>query len=282
MDSPPEFPCNLSVSVVLYQTAPEQLESTLASLARAIRRAREADLASRAQVVLVDNSADAAYAGLMGERVSAWATCWDLPMVYRNEGENRGFGAGHNAALSGLESDVHLILNPDVETGEDALRIGLARLRDERDLALLSPRVCAEDGRQEYLCKRYPSVLVLLLRAFAPRFVQNWFRGRLDRYQMTDVCGGEQAAEVPLASGCFMLAPTGALQGVGGFNERYFLYFEDFDLSIRLRGEGRLLFEPAMQIVHHGGYAARKGFRHVGYFIRSGIRFFNDHGWHWI
>ena len=79
-----------------------------------------------------------------------------------------------------------------------------------------------------------------------------------------------------------MLAPTGALLGVGGFNERYFLYFEDFDLSIRLRGEGRLLFEPAMQIVHHGGYAARKGFRHVGYFICSGIRFFNDHGWRWI
>jgi GT2 family glycosyltransferase len=268
--------------VVLHQTAPEQLESTLASLARAIHRAREADLVSRAEVALVDNSCDTAYARPMRDRVSVWATSWDLPVVYRDQVGNRGFGAGHNAALSGLESDVHLILNPDVETGEDALQIGLARLRDERDLVLLSPRVCAEDGRQEYLCKRYPSVLVLLLRAFAPQFVQNWFRRRLDHYQMTDVCSGECPAEVPLASGCFMLAPTCALQGVGGFNERYFLYFEDFDLSIRLRGEGRLLFEPAMQIVHHGGYAARKGFRHVGYFIRSGIRFFNDHGWRWI
>jgi GT2 family glycosyltransferase len=79
-----------------------------------------------------------------------------------------------------------------------------------------------------------------------------------------------------------MLAPTPALRAVGGFDERYFLYFEDFDLSLRLGEHGRLVFEPAMRIVHHGGYAARKGLRHVRYFLRSGIRFFNDHGWRWI
>jgi hypothetical protein len=42
------------------------------------------------------------------------------------------------------------------------------------------------------------------------------------------------------------------------------------------------VFEPAMQIQHHGGYAASKGVGHVGMFIKSGIRFFNDHGWKWI
>lgn len=282
MNSPPQFPCRLSVSVVLHQSAPAQLESTLASLAGAVQRARESGLLASTEIVLVDNSCDAAYGRELRQRLSAWARAWDLPMVYRDQVENRGFGAGHNAALSGLESDVHLILNPDVETGESALENGLARLRDEPDLVLLSPRVCAEDGRQEYLCKRYPSVLVLLLRAFAPGFIQNWFRRRLDHYQMTDVCSDYRAVEVPLASGCFMLVPTRALQAVAGFNERYFLYFEDFDLSLRLRGEGRLLFDPAMRIVHHGGYAAQKGCRHVSYFVRSGIRFFNDHGWRWI
>ncbi len=282
MNFPPPFPCRLSVSVVLYHSAPAQLNSALASLVGAIERARDAGLLSRAEILLVDNSCDAEYTREMRNRVSAWAAGWDLPVVYRDQAENLGFGAGHNSVLSDLESDIHLILNPDVEIGEDALARGLARLRDEQNLVLLSPRVCASDGRQEYLCKRYPSVLVLLLRAFAPGFIQNWFRQRLAHYQMIDVCGADHTVEVPLASGCFMLVPTPALQAVGGFDERYFLYFEDFDLSIRLRREGRLLFDPAMQIVHHGGYAARKGFRHVSYFIRSGIRFFNEHGWRWI
>ena len=99
---------------------------------------------------------------------------------------------------------------------------------------------------------------------------------------MRDVCSGAQVVEVPLASGCFMLLRRAALQRVGGFSEAYFLYFEDFDLSLRLAGEGRLLFDPAVRIVHHGGYAAGKGLRHVWLFARSGRRFFHDHGWRWI
>ena len=122
----------------------------------------------------------------------------------------------------------------------------------------------------------------MLLRAFDPPFARAWFRDRLDDYQMTDLCRQEKPVEVPLASGCFMLVPTRSLQSVGGFDERCFLYFEDFDLSLRLDGQGRLLFDPAVRIVHHGGYAARKGLSHVRYFIRSGIRFFTDHGWRWI
>jgi GT2 family glycosyltransferase len=158
----------------------------------------------------------------------------------------------------------------------------LTRLRGDAGIALVSPHVTGGDGRQEFLCKRYPSVLVLLLRAFAPRFVQERFRSRLDRYEMADVCGAGERVDVTLASGCFMLVPTRLLKTVGGFDERYFLYFEDFDLSLRLGACGRLVFDPAVRIVHHGGYAARKGPRHVAYFIRSGVRFFRQHGWCWI
>ena len=103
-----------------------------------------------------------------------------------------------------------------------------------------------------------------------------------ERYEMRDVCSGEAPVDVAIASGCFMLVRTAALRAVGGFNEDFFLYFEDFDLSLRLAEKGRLVFEPRMHIVHHGGYAANKGRAHVKYFIRSGIRFFNRHGWRLI
>jgi hypothetical protein len=79
-----------------------------------------------------------------------------------------------------------------------------------------------------------------------------------------------------------MLLRTAAVQAVGGFDDAFFLYFEDFDLSLRLGRQGRLVFDPAMAIVHHGGYAASKGRHHLKYFIQSGLRFFNRHGWRWV
>jgi hypothetical protein len=68
---------------------------------------------------------------------------------------------------------------------------------------------------------------------------------------------------------------------IGGFSESFFLYFEDFDLSLRAAACGELAWVPAVRITHHGGKAARKGWRHVGLFARSAITFFNRHGWKW-
>lgn len=123
---------------------------------------------------------------------------------------------------------------------------------------------------------------MLLLRGFAPGFLRRAFQRRLSNYDMRDVCGAVHTVDVAIASGCFMLVRTSALRAVGGFDSDYFLYFEDFDLSLRLREQGRLVYDPAMRIVHHGGYAASKGRNHLGYFVRSGIRFFHQHGWRWL
>ena len=276
MDFSSQTPCYLTVSIVLYHSSLDRLQATLASLTQAASFARESRGLSTLEVFLVDNSGDEAYGEAVLALISAQSQDTFCRFDYCRQTENRGFGAGHNAVLTGLESDVHLVLNPDVELEESALQIGLARLLEAGDIVLLSPRASGTSGRQEFLCKRYPSVLVLLLRAFAPPFIQARFRDRLAHYEMADLCQGEREVDVALASGCFMLLPTRCLQAVGGFNASYFLYFEDFDLSLRLQKQGRLVFVPAMRIVHHGGYAGRKGLRHLGYFIRSGIRFFNS------
>jgi len=174
------------------------------------------------------------------------------------------------------------VLNPDVELQPDTLRVGLSSLLRNEDIVLLSPRVSGGDGQPEYLCKRYPSVFVLLLRGFAPAFFRRIFDRKLATYEMREECSGEAPVDVAIASGCFMLMRTAALRSVSGFNDNFFLYFEDFDLSLRLAAQGRLVFDPAMRIVHHGGYAASKGRRHVSYFARSGILFFKYHGWRWV
>ena len=85
--------------------------------------------------------------------------------------------------------------------------------------------------------------------------------------------------DVECASGCFMFARTTALKSINGFDERYFLYFEDFDLTMRLKLLGRIKQVSRVQIIHNGGAAAKKGWRHLLYFAASCIRFFNSHGW---
>ena len=282
MKPPFESPIHLSVSIVLYNSSMELLQRTLQSLQRSAEVARAAACVGSVSVDVVDNSSEAALRRHASEALAAWAKDDFFRVSYTALPENRGFGAGHNSVIPRQDSDYHLILNPDALLAEDALRVGLSSLEEDRDIVLVSPKVSGDDGRQEYLCKRYPSVFALLLRAFAPRFVRRLFHRRLFRYEMRDVCNGDREADIMLASGCFMLVRTGALRAVGGFNDNYFLYFEDFDLSLRLGSQGRLVFNPAMRIVHLGGYAASKGLEHVKFFVKSGIAFFNQHGWRWI
>jgi len=73
-----------------------------------------------------------------------------------------------------------------------------------------------------------------------------------------------------------------AIDSTGGFDPRYFLYFEDFDWSVRLNRVTKTAYVPAVQIGHHGGGAAKKGFKHIYYFVKSALRFYRRHGWKWF
>ncbi len=261
----------LSVSIVLYRPDIALLRRTLATLAEAASRAGLAG----GELFLIDNSpaatpdlADAARAALRGTF---------MPRLLQGHG-NVGYGRGHNLALPTLAGPFHLVLNPDVELAPDALCEAVAFLRRHPDCVLLSPAAAWPDGRAQPLCKRYPTIAVLLLRGFMPAWVRRRFAGMLDRYEMRDA-GAGVVWDPPVVSGCFMLFRTPVLQRLGGFDPRYFLYFEDFDLSLRAARHGRLACAPGVRIVHHGGGAAAKGWRHVALFVRSAARFFSSHGW---
>ena len=282
MENIPASSKSLTVSIVLYHSPPELLQSTIGSLYQASLRAMSESHLGHVRVVIIDNSQNQAYAVGVRDALGALQQGEFFTLKYVDAGSNSGYGAGHNLALSNRDGDYFLVLNPDVELDQSALSVGLSALENDETLTLVSPEVMGSEGNQEFLCKSYPSVLVLLLRAFAPGFIRHYFQGRLDHYEMREECTGGQAVDVPLASGCFMLMRREAFVTAGGFDEKYFLYFEDFDLSLRLRQQGRLLFLPGMQIRHHGGYAASKGLGHIWLFMKSGARFFSDHGWKWI
>jgi GT2 family glycosyltransferase len=274
----------LSVSVVLHNSPLALLNSAMQSLHRSAQAAFQANCLARVTVYLIDNLSQESYRAELIQEIAGWPQSEFFDIQYLPLASNRGFGAGHNTALELVTSDFHLVLNPDVELQDDTLRMGLTLLLENEDVVLTSPKVFGSDGEHEFLCKRYPSVLVLLLRGFAPRFLRRLFRQRLAAYEMRDLCQDEVQGQVnvAIASGCFMLVRTPDLRVISGFNEGFFLYFEDFDLSLRLGKVGRLVFDPDMRIIHHGGYAANKGRLHLWYFVTSGMMFFNRHGWRWI
>ena len=261
----------LSATVVTYQTDPRELERALASLAAAVVEARQRGLVSEASLFVVNNGADA-----QPPKVAAGAFGTDVRFL-QGQG-NVGYGRANNLVLPELRSDVHLVMNPDVEIERAALAAALEAMGADPAIGIVAPAVRDANGATGHLCKRYPSVWVLFLRGFAPAFLRRPFTRALDDYEMRDLACDRRSA-VPLASGCFMLVRTELFRRLGGFDPRFFMYFEDYDLSLRAGREAKVLYVPEARIVHHGGDAAAKGLRHVAWFVRSAWRFFSRHGW---
>lgn len=266
-----------SATIVTFRPGVPLLERTLASLAAAVSHARAAGLISEATIFVVDNGPPELLPAIEGALRAFPADAGKVELVHGHG--NVGYGRANNLVLARLHSDLHLVANPDVELERDALAAAIEALNRDASVGVVAPSVCGPDGARQYLCKRYPSVWVLFLRGFAPRFLRRRYAAALDHYEMRDVPPEAPFAPVPLASGCFMLMRTTLFTRLGGFDPRFFMYFEDYDLSLRAGRESTVAYVPAARIVHHGGEASRKGVRHVLWFLRSAWRFFATHGW---
>lgn len=277
---------SLSIAIVCYHSDHTELKRLIASLVDAIGQLKKNQETKPVCLTLIDNSAPSNLTLAMFDSFQEQTKNVELKLKLISGQGNIGYGAAHNLALKDLESDYHLMLNPDVVLDKQSLTEGLGQLTKNQTTAMVSPTAINEYGDNQYLCKRYPSVLTLFVRGFLPPLLQSPFSKRLAHYEMRELYSGTTSdlrpASVPIISGCFMLCRTSALKAVKGFDERYFLYFEDFDLSLRIGQAGRISFAPSMKITHGGGNAAKKGLKHVRFFIITGIRFFNTHGWRWF
>ena len=132
-----------------------------------------------------------------------------------------------------------------------------------------------ETGKAQYLHKRYPGALTFASRFLGVRTASS------DRqfYEMRAERDSGAPYDPLLVSGCCMMLPTHCWKELGGFSESFFLYFEDYDLSLRASRLGRIRALPTLRISHYGGGAGRKGFRHIRLFLGSAVKFFNRYGW---
>ncbi|MGI9285188.1 MAG: glycosyltransferase [Pseudomonadales bacterium] len=274
----------LSVSIVTFESDRTLLAATFQSLLKSVTRAREALPALHAQLYVIENEVHHRRCLQQVQQLLQSAQSDVFADVKLSTSEsNVGFGGGHNHAINALDSDIHLILNPDVELADDAILNALEFFESAPEVGLLSPRAVDANNSYLYLCKRYPAVFDLFVRGFVPQRWHHLFKERLSRYEMRELNVPQASvAAIEIVSGCCMFVRTPLLQAVGGFNDKYFLYFEDFDLSLRIGQLAGLAYVPSVNIIHYGGDAARKGWRHILLFARSALRFFQDHGWRWV
>lgn len=278
-------PFSLTVGLVVYKPDLEWLKRTSKSLCTAIQHAGAVGVldTNGSTIVLVNNGEAADQSGVEAIlRSECFAICPEVGIQMLSGQGNIGYGRANNLAFASARgSDIVLVLNPDVEISKDALAVGLSFLAREPACVMVTPVAISPEKTPQYLVKNYPSVFVLAVRGFAPAALRAALQRRLDEYDRADRPFDSPLMDARIVSGCFMLIRRAAFEGVNGFDERFFLYFEDFDLSLRLSSLGAIARLPDCRIVHAGGNASGKGVRHVGLFVRSALRFFNKHGWRW-
>jgi GT2 family glycosyltransferase len=259
--------------------------SDLDIVSRVLQRLSEAvNLCSNAafRVIMVDNShgREQHYFEKLQALISKSALTIDL----QKSSSNLGFGRANNLAFDvsskkNPAADFILVLNPDAFLSIDSLNQALKKMSEHPEFGVLLPRFKSESGQDLYLAKRYPSVFILFLRGFAPAWLKKLFKASLDAYDLKDISSDQTHMETVVGSGACFLMRKNIWASLGGFDPRFFLYFEDFDLTYRAMRITQVVYEPSIEVVHLGGHTAKKGRTHIKYFIQSAGQFFNKNGW---
>lgn len=202
----------------------------------------------------------------------------DLEVEYIFNGENIGFGKGHNIAIqqSIIENYLfHLVLNSDLDFEISVIEALYFRITDEDKIGMIMPKVLNYDNSIQLLPKLLPTPFNLLIRVLKPLGLI--FKKTNELYVLKDHLDIE--LNTPIISGCFSLFRIDALKEVGLYDEAYFMYFEDFDISRRIHEKFKTLYYPEVCIIHKHERGAVKSFKLFFIFICSAIKYFNKYGW---
>ncbi len=190
--------------------------------------------------------------------------------------ENLGYGAGHNRAIKIAESDYHFIINPDISFEASLLDDAAKYLDKHSDTVLISPSVYDMEGTRKHPPKRNPRIRYIIPRLISSK--NKLFEKWRDEYTLRRV-ESKEPFDIEFCSGSFMICRTSALKKVGGFDERYFLYYEDADLSRMMAKEGKVECVPYLRVKHRGVRAAHHSSKARKLMIQSMIKYFNKWGW---
>lgn len=187
---------------------------------------------------------------------------WPFPLVVITNDKPRGFAANQNQAFHRSTGSFFCVANPDVRLTDDpfpALVADLART----DVGVVAPAVLNPAGEVEPSARKFPTIRSILRKVLA-------WKPLHDYDDAVSMCDPDWVA------GTFMLFAADTYARIGGFDEKYFLYYEDVDICARLRSQTgmRPLVDPSVRIVHDAGRRSWTNPRFTMIHLRSMLRYF--------
>ena len=240
----------ISASIVLYNQNTEILKKTVDSFL---------NTPIKKKLFLIDNS--------HSNRLESYFSNPEIEYFFI--GKNIGFGRAHNLVIEKIESNYHLILNPDVEFNSDVIVKLIDELkRNEENISFITPKVVYPDKSFQFVCRKHPSFLDLLNRKinFSSKYLQR------NEYRERDL---KKSFSPDFIQGCFMLFKTKHFKELNGFDTRYFLYMEDADICRRIQSNGnKILYYPSVSIIHQHQRDSSKNIKLFFIHIISAFKYF--------
>jgi GT2 family glycosyltransferase len=180
----------------------------------------------------------------------------DIPLEVIKNDENLGFGRANNIAMRAFPSDYYFLLNTDAFLANDAIDKLLAVARSEPDVGGVGPKLLNPDGSLQPSVGRIPPrswelpIVVFRLYKLLPKKIR-------ENLLLGSFWDHSEQRRVSALWGTAVLLSNEAIERTGGFDERFYMYWEDFDLSYRIVKAGlRLIFVPDALVTHLGGQSA--------------------------
>ena len=253
------------VSIVVYKPDLRLLQQTLNSIA---------NTKLKLKVVICDNSPTSIDA-------SQFQCAHSFDYLFMNK--NIGYGKGHNQNINkhSNQAKYFLVLNPDIFFEAGLLEQLLARMGNDPTIGLSIPKICHPSGDLQLINRLLPRPQDYIISFLSGKFGIDFFKTKTyNKYILKDLDKNKPYV-CPTISGCFMLFKNKAFIDMAGFDERYFLYLEDTDLSRRVSQKYKTVVFADLVAYHHwsrGAYTSPKLFIR---FVSSLVRYFNKWGWFW-
>lgn len=252
----------LTASIVTYMTPHDELGKCLESLRR--------DGVCR--VYVIDNSPDDSLRSYITSHPAG-----DI-VEYIDSHKNPGYGAAHNIALRrAIEENTsyHLVINSDVYFDRGVLPSIVKYMDSHPDIGLLQPRIISPDGSEQFSSRLLPTPLDLIGRRFLPGFLSG---PRNRRYLLADRPAGA-TLNIPYHQGSFMFFRVDVLSKAGLFDERFFMYPEDIDITRRIHALSPTIYWPGVTVTHAHRASSYHSLRMLRIHAVNIIRYFNKWGW---
>lgn len=253
----------LSASIVLYKSNYSEIKRLVDNIFLYTNNIR---------LYLIDNSPTNELEKLKNEN-------FQYPIYYFHNPNNPGFGAGHNFAIKKaieLNSKYHFVINPDIILNEDAINPMIEYMESHTDVGMMMPKILNTDLTRQNLPKLLPSPIDVVLRKLKqPKFLYNPFINKYELRLTDEDC----IFEAPVLSGCFTLFNVEALKTKGLYDDVFFMYFEDWDISRRVNQSYKTIVFQKVSVVHEYESGANRNKKLFQIFLKSAFHYFNKWGW---